>query len=83
MYKASLLASRRDSDGPRIYRVEYRVNTTCPTGRMIVKIVGKARNPRLAAILDDYRKPVVVTNGLGAFQLDRARQRSCSLRAEA
>jgi hypothetical protein len=71
MYRTGLFSDRQDCDGLGIYHVRFRVNSTSPTDRMIVKILGKADDPRLAAILDEYTKPVVVTNELGTFQLDR------------
>ena len=70
-YKPGLFSNFHDFEGPGIYRVQFRTNKTRPTDHMIVKIKGKADDPRLTEILDEYNKPVVVTNELGTFELDK------------
>ncbi len=70
-YKPGIFSNFHDFDGPGIYRVQFRTNKTRPTDHLIVKIKGKANDPRLSSILEEYRKPVIVTNELGTFELDR------------
>ena len=71
MYRPGLFSKRQDFAGLGIYRVRFRVNKTRPTDNMIVKILGKASDPRLEALLEEYQKPVVIIDELSTFALDR------------
>ena len=71
MYRPSLFTGTSFFEDLGIYRVRVRENKTNPTDHMIVKILGKARDPRLEAIRTEYREPVVLDTEFGPFELDR------------
>ncbi len=70
MYKFSLF-HKQDFDRLGIYKVKVRESRKNPRDHMIVKIIGKANDPKLNAIREEYLKPVILKTELGTFELDR------------
>ena len=54
-----------------IYKVLVRPHLEYDSRFMLVKNLGAAENAQLAEICEEYRKPVIVENELGTFELNR------------
>ena len=71
MYRPGLFVRKPDFSPLGVYRIRVRENRDRPTDHMIVKVLGKAEDPRLQAIAEEYRRPVTLETDLGTFELDR------------
>ncbi|MCR5229958.1 MAG: DUF2262 domain-containing protein [Solobacterium sp.] len=71
MYRPGLFTHKPEFSRLGIYRIRVRENKDNPSDHMIVKVLGKADDPRLAAIREEYQKPVTVETEWGTFELNR------------
>lgn len=77
MYRPGLFAGKSDFEEFGIYRIRVRENKTNPADHMIVKVIGKASDSRLDAVLEEFLKPVALKTELGIFDLDKDLNRYC------
>ena len=54
-----------------VYHVRVRKSTSSSDKLMLVKVVGKVRDVRFDALIEEYEKPVVIVSPLGNFTFDR------------